>query len=166
MAEKAVLRFGRTAEAWIVRVENQGTLQESPAMRQFALDILEQHGGQLIIDLCDCAYVDSTFLGCMVMLHKHATSEEGAGLTVAIPADARATLLGNTRLDQLLQLAETAPSPDGDWVELTGPQLTSQQLGKHIADCHRRLADYGGDQSDAFLRVADAIERDIENSSS
>ena len=107
MAEKAVLRFGRTAEAWIVRVENQGTLLESPALKQFALDILEKQG-PLIIDLCDCAYVDSTFLGCMVMLHKHAVSEAGESLTVAIPTDARATLLGNTRLDQLLQLSETA----------------------------------------------------------
>ena len=65
------LRIGRTNSGCVVRVEGRGTLRESPAIQEFALHFLEQEQerGVFVIDLAGCDYLDSTFLGFLVLLH-------------------------------------------------------------------------------------------------
>ena len=71
MPATCVLKVCRTAEGLLIRVEGLATMKQSPALRQFtdqSLDKNPAHG--ILLDLAACDYLDSTFLGCIVGLHR------------------------------------------------------------------------------------------------
>ena len=41
------------------------------------------------------------------------------------------------------------------------PNASKEELGHYIVECHRRLAELGGPQAQAFGRVADALETEL-----
>src|SRR5262249_2450828 len=69
VAVPAVLKAGRTATGYLIRVEGHGTLRESDALQRFVRERLGD-ADTLAVDLADCVCLDSTFLGCLLGLHK------------------------------------------------------------------------------------------------
>ena len=74
------------------------------------------------VDLSACDYLDSTFLGCLLGLHKQfgrKAAGEGAArktsspFAVAAPPERLAKLFGPTRLDRLIQAAQEPPRVGG-----------------------------------------------------
>ncbi len=162
-AAGSMLRGGRTASGVLVHVEGHGTLNESPALREFAVQSLEsQFGtGTLVIDLSHCDYLDSTFLGCLAGLHRRYNRTVPHRFVVAASYDQSQRLLRPTHLDQVLDVTDVYPEPIGETVELTGPMLSTPDLGRHIMECHRRLAELGGPRAASFQSVADQLAREL-----
>src|SRR6516165_4500505 len=96
----STFRIGRTVSGYMLRVEGRGTLQESPAIHDFAARILDQgpEAGTFVIDLAACDYLDSTFLGCLVMLHRRYNHPVPHRFRVAASAEKCQKLLAPTRL--------------------------------------------------------------------
>jgi anti-anti-sigma regulatory factor len=163
MSQTTLLRVAHTDQGYVVVVEGRGTLCESPAVEAFAAEVLlQQPERTLVIDLHECLYLDSTFLGCLVTLHKEFGKLRPPRFFVAAPADCRARLLAATYLDRHLNLLDTAPAVAGDWLPLPTAPLGAQELGRHVMECHRRLAELGSPCSAAFNRVADQIAQELD----
>src|SRR5688500_13216265 len=111
------VRVGRTQGGYSVRVEGRGTMRESPAVYAFLSESLEREPVTVAVDLTACDYLDSTFLGCLLGLHKRFGRSAGPRFVIAADAEHRKKLLGPTRLDVLLKPAEAAPPTIGPWVE-------------------------------------------------
>jgi hypothetical protein len=175
------VKVGRTADGYCVRVEGRGTMKESPAVMEFAAGTLARGAG-VVVDLTECDYLDSTFLGCLLTLYKRgsaagapkgppsglaAKSPEGSrpaggvGFAIAAPADRRRRLLGPTRLDAVLRSVDAPPAVVGDWVPLAATHPNAAELTRHVMDCHRRLAEIDGPNQAAFQRIADQMARDL-----
>src|SRR5437016_6281177 len=88
-AQESRLRVGLTASGYLVQVEGRGTLRESPALHEFAVQSLDgQRGpGTVVVDLSHCDYLDSTFLGCLVSLHRKYNRTQPHRFQVAAPYD-------------------------------------------------------------------------------
>ena len=41
--------------------------------------------------------------------------------------------------------------------------MSRDELGRYIVDCHRRLAELGGEQTQDFGRVAEALAGELES---
>ena len=182
MASPSALRVARTDEGCCVRVEGRGTMKESPAVQEFVTRTLTaaaaatpdaaRPAAAVTIDLSACDYLDSTFLGCLLGLHKQfgkkaAGQAAGKGdappFAVAAPPDRVAKLFGPTRLDRLIHPRSELPCAAGEWVPLDIPPPASDKrdLAQHVLECHRRLAEVEGPQQAAFIRIAEQLEREV-----
>jgi anti-anti-sigma regulatory factor len=162
-AHGSMLRVARTASGFLVQVEGRGTLSESPALEAFAVRSLEgsYESSTLLVDLSRCDYLDSTFLGCLVNLHRKYNRTSPHRFQVAASGDKCQKLLAPTRLNHLLDLTEVDPEPIAEVLEVTHPLLASADLGRHLMECHRRLAELGGSQAASFQSIADQLAREL-----
>src|SRR5688572_1241566 len=101
-AEAATLRVARAADAYVVLVRGRGTLRESRTLHGYVQCILELPDNRVVIDLSACDYLDSTFLGCLVQLHRQQGTPQRVALA-ASPAKVTA-LLAPLRLDRLFHV--------------------------------------------------------------
>jgi len=161
----AEIKACRTAVGYMIRVEGRGTLRESPAVRDFASQCLgQQRALTLSFDLSPCEYLDSTFLGCMVGLHRRTQDEPQLEMTVCADQDTRRRLLAATHLDKLFHCIETVPEPAGPWVPLAATELEKHEFGKHVLECHQRLSELECPSAAAFKTVADQLARELAQS--
>ncbi|MBW3600979.1 MAG: STAS domain-containing protein [Planctomycetes bacterium] len=166
----AQLEVFRTAEGCLIRVVGRGTMRESRVFHDYArrcLEAVAEDGVDpreplVVIDLSECERLDSTFLGCLVDLHKRFNRGGAAPFAVAAPPEVAAELLRCSRLDRLLPLCRETPTTAGDGAPLlTESAVDARDLGRHVMECHRRLAEQGGPMGEAFARVADQLEREL-----
>ena len=161
-AHGSMLRVGRTTSGFLVQVQGWGTLRESPALREFAVQSLDDpRASTVVVDLSHCDYLDSTFLGCLVSLHRKYNRTSPHRFQVAASCDQCQKLLAPTHLNHLLDVTEVCPEPVSDVLEVSRPLLPTHDLGRHIMECHRQLAELGGSQVASFRSIADHLAREL-----
>lgn len=162
MAARANITVARFSSGVTIRVDGPGTIGESQLLHAFALEVLRgEEGERVIIDLADCAYLDSTFLGGLISLFRR---HSGGRFAVYAPEARRRALFGQSRLDTVLPFVEELPAAAGDRLRLEAPSTlgASDDLARHVIDCHRRLAELGGADAPELARVADAIAAELD----
>ncbi len=162
-AHGSMLRVGRTASGFLVQVEGRGTLSESPALQEFAVQSLDGPSGPstVVVNLSHCDYLDSTFLGCLVNLHRKYNRTSPHRFQVAASRDKSLKLLAPTHLNHVLDLTDDCPEPISDVLEVSRPILPGDDLGRHVMECHRRLAELGGSGAASFRSIADQLAREL-----
>ena len=162
---ECVLKFGRTATGYLVRVEGRGTMRESLALQQFVMRCALAENLPVVVDLSATHYLDSTFLGCLVSLHRRCCRDaQSAHFTIAVSEQAKCKLLRPTRVDLVLTCIEACPEPVGDLVAITTLQIESRTFGRHVMQSHRQLAELGGADANAFADIAEQIARELRGS--
>jgi len=161
MSTPSVVSVGQTRSGSAIRIEGRGTMRESPAVHEFAAQVLNQGAERLVIDLTACDYLDSTFLGCLVDLHKRYGGTEPPRFAISASPETTRRLLAPTRLDNLLHTTEERPEILGESVVLPAQVLEATDLGRHVMECHRRLAEIGGPNQAIFERIADQLAREL-----
>jgi anti-anti-sigma regulatory factor len=155
------LKVARTTTGHCIRVEGRGTMRESRSASEFAARSLEVPGATVVIDLSACDYLDSTFLGCLVEMHKRAGRATPPRFLVLAPPEKVKKLLGPTRLDLVVKTTAEPPVIVGEYVTLPSAEPSSPDVMRHVMECHRRLAELAGPQQAAFAAIADSIEREL-----
>ena len=161
-APSSAVNVARTSDGACVRIEGRGTMRESPAVMDFATRTLEAGAAAVVIDLTGCDYLDSTFLGCILGLHKRFGAARPPRLLVASSAQTSRKLFGPTRLDKLLNITPAPPPVVGAWQALAPAGMKPKDLTRHGMECHRRLAEVEGPAQAAFQRIAEGLARDLE----
>ncbi len=118
-------------------------------------------GANVLIDLSDCEHLDSTFLGCLVMLQRHSARAEGEFHLYA-DERARQRLFGTCRLDQILSFTDQLPTDQGSAVVLPVPNLPRREYCEHLLDTHRQLAELGGPSAETFQRIVDQLKSELD----
>jgi len=161
MTASTRLSAGRTKTGYRLRVEGRGTMRESPAAHEFVRQVLDHEDGALVLDLEPCDYLDSTFLGSLVDLHKRYGSQVPPRFLVAASREKRLRLLAPNHLEKLLNATEVCPEVIGEDCVLPPLAKGSQELGHHVMECHRRLAELDGPNRAAFEQIADQLAREM-----
>ena len=157
-----VLKAGRTAEGFIVRVVGRGTAQESPSLSAFVGQYLEAHEqASLFVDLSGCDYLDSTFLGCLLTLHQQCQGRDAFDFHVVADDAKRKKLLSPTKLDSVLEVTAGGPQALGGFVDMTLTKLDKRAFGRHVVDSHRALADLPCPQAGLFRKIADQLAQEL-----
>lgn len=168
MAAPSELKIARIPEGYCLKVEGSGTMRESRAAHEFVARCIADGRSSVAIDLSTCQYLDSTFLGCLVSLSRRfgrgaeATSPR---LTIAGLSPFCSRAFRASRMDTVLRFGEDPPVVSGEWVTLPAQALedsAQEEVARHVIECHRQLADLGGPSHEAFRRIADAFERELQ----
>jgi anti-anti-sigma regulatory factor len=161
MSDPSITKVSRTRSGYRIRIVGRGTLRESPTVHAFARHVLNSEPVTLVIDLTACTYLDSTFLGGMIDLHRRYGVEHPTRLLVAAsPAD-RTRLLAPNCLDGLFHYLQDDPEVIGDDLELPTLTLAREELGRHVLESHRRLVELGGPARAAFQGVVDRLAQEL-----
>lgn len=152
-----------TETGCLVRVLGRGTMKESPSFRAFVQRCLSGNRKQVVtVDLSDCDYLDSTFLGCLIGLHK--LGGEANSRLQFFAADNRCVLLfSSSMLDRYLHIVDRRPQPTGEFTDIPECELDAREFGEHVMQCHQRLAATGGKDSQVYESIADQLQRELEN---
>ena len=160
MAAESALLVGRADDTYLVRVLGRGTLQESLAFSKFTAECLRDASPLIVVDLSQCDYLDSTFMGCLMGVHKACEGGPARLRIVASPAT-RLQLFSTTLLDRVFEFDAACPPFKGELLALAATCDSERELGQHVMRCHRRLAEAGGQDADAFRSVADRLAEEL-----
>jgi anti-anti-sigma regulatory factor len=161
MSAPSVIKVGRTHTGYRLRIEGKGTMRESPAVEEFARYAFQQEPCALVVDLSTCEYLDSTFLGCLVILHKKHGRGQSPQLSITASPQVRQRVLAPNHLEALFCIVGECPAVIGEELVLTSVALGPGDLARHILECHRQLAEIEGPNRRAFEQVADELAREL-----
>jgi anti-anti-sigma regulatory factor len=144
----------------LIRVNGRGTVRESRVVKDIAVRTLNgDPSAAVVLDLSGCGYVDSTFLGTMMDLHR---TGQGKRFGIAAPPAQRSKLLGIARLDRLLRGSDEPPPTLGDFVTVPAPDATPREILTHVMQCHQRLAEIDCPMQPIFARIAEQMQKELE----
>ena len=157
------LKVSRANDAVVLHLEGRATMQESPAFCEYAASFLSSSSVTLYADLRACTYLDSTFQGCLVQLHKRFNDpDDGNRFLLAAPADKCEKLFATARLSELFPRVDAPPSVvDEETHELAIGTMPSSELGRHVMECHRELAELAGPHQALYRSIADELAREL-----
>ena len=162
VARLTQLKIAPTEAGCVIRVEGEGTMGQSPAAREVALNTLGADPKAVVVfDLSACEYLDSTFLGCLMDVYRQFGRTQPPRYFIAADAAQRKKLLGPTHLDRLIPMLEAAPTPCGNWVTMPTQNMSSRDLTRHVMECHQALADSECPMRGVFAKIVQHLEREL-----
>lgn len=167
--------------AWL-RIEGRGSFQNSCELRKYADDRLAQGDGVVLVDLEDCTYMDSTFMGTLtgIACRLEADREPGEGTTprmeIVNPSDRARELLENLGLDEILRIHPGDEEVNGmDWAGVRGvmaeqlfPEAfeeageTKRVKAECMLEAHKALAATSKQNDVRFRDVICLVERELQ----
>ncbi len=156
------LKIAPTDAGCVIRVEGEGTMGQSPAAREVAINTLGADPGAVVVfDLSACEYLDSSFLGCLMDVYRRFGRTQPQRYFIAASAETRKKLLGPTHIDRLIPTLDAAPAPCGPWVTVRTQNLNPRDLTRLVMECHQALADSECPMRGVFAKIASHLEREL-----
>src|SRR5437667_7084082 len=103
MPTSTALHVAPTDNGCVIRLQGRGTMAESPAVNQVVIQTLSAEPNAVVVmDLSECEYLNSTFLGFLVQMYNRFDKDEPKRFLVAASPERRQQLLHAVRIDSLL----------------------------------------------------------------
>ena len=145
----------------VFRVAGRGTMCHCVALRSRAEQALGQGVRRLMVDLRECTYFDSTFLGMLLML-KRAAERGGAEFALIDPSPECRRLLGQMRLDG--HFPHVGPVCEaGPCCELATDH-DSSSFQWNVVCAHQELASLEGPGAVGFRALAERLAAEFKAS--
>jgi anti-anti-sigma regulatory factor len=149
-----------------VKVEGKGSFLNSGNLKEFARAMLDHGYREFVVDLADCAMMDSTFMGTMASVALR-LKELGHGHLHIIHCGNRSQeLLSGLGLDQIFDIhgnGERAPeceSLDGS-ARRPSPQAQKMDQAETMLEAHEALCEAAPENLFRFKDVLDFLRQDL-----
>ena len=140
MNQETHLTVGRKHRVVIFKVSGRGTLRNSPPLEKLALAALNEGGvKRIIIDLENCLYMDSTFMGALVGINSALLKRDNRRLIIANADDRNKHLLDNLGLSRIMELRNDLGKFEAEWELAVNEPMEPRLLAKHILTAHDYL---------------------------
>ena len=149
-----------------VRVEGKGSFLNSGSLKEFAREMLDRGYREFVMDLADCAMMDSTFMGTMASVALR-LKELGRGHLHVIHCGNRSReLLSGLGLDQICDIHAdgTAAAPECEALERASDgsrQERKQQQTQTMVEAHEALCEAAPENIFRFKDVLDYLKQDL-----
>ena len=149
-----------------VKVEGKGSFLNSGNLKEFAREMLDRGYREFVIDLADCAMMDSTFMGTMASVALR-LKELGRGhLHVVHCRNRSRELLSGLGLDQIFDIhSNGSPAPECEALEgETGDQSRENEKEEQtetMLEAHEALCEAAPENLLRFKDVLDYLKQDL-----
>lgn len=149
-----------------VKVEGKGSFLNSGSLKEFAREMLHRGYREFVVDLADCAMMDSTFMGTMASVALR-LKELGCGhLHVVHCGNRSRDLLAGLGLDQIFDIrGNGAVAPD---CETLGGRTADQacesqkrEQAQTMIEAHEALCEAAPENVFRFKDVLDYLKQDL-----
>lgn len=154
MRRSAELRAARLDRGYLLEVAGRATMHDSHALRAFLGSTVPEVGLDLVIDLSECSFLDSTFLGHILVLHKQLElGAANSSFVLVRPSEAVMHMLDESGLAEVLSIVEDCPQRIGEFIPLDLTEADAESFARHVLQCHQRLAEIPGPNQEVFKNV-------------
>lgn len=149
-----------------VKVEGKGSFLNSGNLKEFAREMLDRGYREFIIDLADCAMMDSTFMGTMASVALR-LKELGRGhLHVVHCRNRSRELLSGLGLDQIFDIhSNGATAPECGAIEGEprdqSRENKKQEQAQTMLEAHEALCEAAPENLFRFKDVLDYLKQDL-----
>ena len=141
-----------------LRGEGSLNARNCDEFRKTVYSLVTSGVGTIHLDLEQCTYMDSTFLGLLVGIHKKSKQAGGEGLTVYRPSSAATEHLESMGIDKLIFISLTMITfPEG----LISCSSTPTQNPRDILSAHQNLMDLSPENRQRFALLAQILNQQI-----
>jgi anti-sigma B factor antagonist len=148
-----------------VRVEGKGSFLNSGNLKEFAQEMVSRGYREFIIDLENCAMMDSTFMGTMAGVALR-LKELGQGHLHVVHCGVRShELLTGLGLDQIFEIhTNGANAPQCDLLKnepMSNAEAMKREQAKTMLEAHQALCDAAPENFSRFKDVLDYLKQDL-----
>jgi anti-anti-sigma regulatory factor len=149
-----------------VKVEGKGNFLNSGNLKEFAREMLDRGYREFVIDLADCAMMDSTFMGTMASVALRLRELGRGHLHVVHCGNRSQELLSGLGLDQIFSIHSNGASPpecDALSGALRGgsPEGKKQEQTQTMLEAHEALCEAAPENLPRFKDVLDYLKQDL-----
>ena len=161
------IQVGVNGPAVWVKVEGKGSFLNSGNFKEFAREMVDRGYREFVIDLANCAMMDSTFMGTLAGVALR-LKELGRGHLHVVHCGERShELLSGLGLDQLFDIqANGKLAPECE--QLKGPEVGSrspdnrkQDQARTMLEAHEALCEAAPENLTRFKDVLDYLREDL-----
>jgi len=148
-----------------VRVEGKGNFLNSGSLKEFAQEMVNRGYREFVIDLENCAMMDSTFMGTMAAVALR-LKELGQGHLHVVHAGERSRdLLSGLGLDQIFDIhSNGAVAPECEQMKENariGADTQEKERTETMLEAHQALCDAAPENISRFKDVLDYLKQDL-----
>jgi anti-sigma B factor antagonist len=162
---KGQVLVGTVDQDVFIQVAGRGTHLNSQPLRECLLEMVGRGYRHFNLDLADCTYMDSTFLGVLANVCLQVKSRLG---TFAIPRinQRNLELFQTLGIDRFFQFTpEGAVDPACNFRSLPEDKRPKNEWGTTVLEAHRTLMDADPRNCPRFKDVVDFLEEDLRKTS-
>ena len=156
----------RAADDLCFLVLGRVTSHHSPAMRRYAEEGLACGAARVEVDLRDCTYCDSTFLGTLLHLMRCCDSHNQKPFRLVCPSAEVRQILAQIGAERLFCIVNEATTTDLEttWQQLSDnlDRIDSFRFKENVVDAHLALANAGGALGQRFGPLAESMSRELD----
>jgi len=159
------LLFGGDGNEIILFVTGEATMSMAPALKKFIWDILDAGHNQLSelrINLKDCHYMDSTFIGTILIVTRKLFDDCGLKCEIVKPSVfCRKTLISMGLID-LLPINDEYEY-EGEKFPISMRSLDKLAKSKLLYNAHKELSEVNEENRRMFELVLDCLKKSMDN---
>jgi anti-anti-sigma factor len=141
------------------------TCHHSPALHQYAEEGLVRGAKRIHVDLRDCVYCDSTFLGTLLQLKRRCDRDNPDAFRLVCPSAQFRQMLAQIGAERLFQIVDHATTDtQTTWQQLDDDvdRVGALRFKQNVVDAHQELAKAGGALGQRFGPLAEAVRSEFE----
>ena len=156
---------GVNGSAVWVRVEGKGNFLNSGSLKEFAQEMVNRGYREFVVDLENCAMMDSTFMGTLAAVALR-LKEIGQGHLHVVHCGQRSLdLLSGLGLDQIFDIRSNgATAPECEEVKqnaVDGTEAKKKETTETMLEAHQALCDAAPENLSRFKDVLEYLKQDL-----
>lgn len=163
--ENSKILVARKDDLAFIQVCGRGSFQNAGGVKSFYQELLQQGVSRFVVDLNDCTYLDSTFLGTLTGLGMRLKEKSaGKGKLHIVNVNARnVELLRNLGLDRLFNI-DVQPRDFANTTHLkeVEPQpIDKTESAQQMLEAHENLMQWDAKNVPKFKEVVTYLKEDL-----
>ncbi|HOJ49643.1 MAG TPA: STAS domain-containing protein [Spirochaetota bacterium] len=167
MYNEKVIKIGYDEKGVYVDIKGEGTLKQSPQLKKFFVDVIDKFKGindvNFIINMEECQYIDSTFIGLLLIVDKKLKEILGRPLKVLNPNNYAWEVLKQMGLENILTIERGEIKFPQDMQELKVDNINKIELAMMMYMSHSELANLNEENKKRFESAIEMLKKDIES---
>jgi anti-sigma B factor antagonist len=145
------------------QIEGRATAEIAPAVRRAAEICLAAGPASVRVDLQQCAYMDSTFIGTLLFLCRRANDRGPGCFSLVSPSAECLRLIRQIGCEPLFPVAAADELPTEGWTELPPDpdHLATLAFKRNVVEAHQELAQVEGPARERYRNLADLVADEL-----
>ncbi len=159
------LFYGVENHQLILFVRGEGTMDNGPALQTFMAELLAIGSieiNHVFMDLSACTYMDSTFIGILLLINRRLKNTDSKALLIADANEYSRSVLLKTGLNRYLDFEQTSIPGTLEKIPISQVTLSQLEKAKLYYEAHHELCEINEANQKEFSFVVQLLKQEYE----
>jgi len=158
---QGTVRVHQQGDTVTFQISGWGRMHQSMPVRRFVDQCLAAGTTMFRVDLRHCTYIDSTFLGTLLLLRRNIQRRPICQFLLVSPSPECCRLFKQMGVEECLPAVADTEAPAESWTELPCEENV-EAFNRNVVQAHQELANLGGPSGKVFEGVARCLTKDLQ----